>query len=299
LGGWVFCRDGWAGQRRYRQEVHSVATREAIARLCHGAQTPGFSPGFFDFTLKRRKQTPNPPPPPESPTQLTLHTSVIVLRSTPATLSEQDVRAMLKETGFFDFRRPSWRVSGLPSDYWHDPQGIVRVVYDRSTRLMWQKSGSEEGLSMETAKKYISKLNRYKFAGFTTWRLPTLEELMSLMKSRRQGQGLYISRIFDSKQDTIWTGDYSSQGGWYAHFQQGVCDPLEFRFAAYVRAVRTGKPRIEKHSERMLEYFINATRAAIIFKDENALIAAEAAFSACSKSDRIRCIDYLMQMGGT
>ena len=47
LGGWVFCRDGRKGRRRSGKEVHPPATRQPIDRLCHKAETPGFSPGSF------------------------------------------------------------------------------------------------------------------------------------------------------------------------------------------------------------------------------------------------------------
>ncbi len=54
LGGWVFCRDGRAGGRRSREEVHSQAFQGSITRLCQRAETPGFSPGsgFIVFILR-------------------------------------------------------------------------------------------------------------------------------------------------------------------------------------------------------------------------------------------------------
>ena len=49
LGGWVFCRDGREGRRRNSEEVYPSTTKQLIARLCHKAETPGFSPGSFHY----------------------------------------------------------------------------------------------------------------------------------------------------------------------------------------------------------------------------------------------------------
>jgi len=52
LGGWVFCRDGRKSRRRSGEEVYPPAAKQPIARLCHKAETPGFSPGSFHWKAK-------------------------------------------------------------------------------------------------------------------------------------------------------------------------------------------------------------------------------------------------------
>ncbi|MBW1695041.1 MAG: DUF1566 domain-containing protein, partial [Deltaproteobacteria bacterium] len=80
------------------------------------------------------------------------------------------------------------------------------TITDKSTGLMWQKAGSLEMLPNKTAKSYIQQLNKDKFAGYSDWRLPTIEELASLLKNKNSGS-LYIDSIFDKKQSRCWSID--------------------------------------------------------------------------------------------
>ncbi len=64
------------------------------------------------------------------------------------------------------------------------------VVIDHATGLMWQKSNRSGNK--------IEKLNRKQYAGCTDWRLPTLDELCSLLEPEYAYEsGLYINPVFD------------------------------------------------------------------------------------------------------
>ena len=54
---------------------------------------------------------------------------------------------------------------------------------DAATGLMWQKEGSDESVTWVGTKEYAESLNREHFAGYADWRIPTAEELASLLES--------------------------------------------------------------------------------------------------------------------
>ncbi len=111
------------------------------------------------------------------------------------------------------------------------------VVIDRATGLMWQKSGSDTYMTYPEVQAYIEQLNSSRFAGYSSWRLPTIAELMSLLEPERQSNGLYTDPIFDEHQVWCWSSDNCSSGGaWFAYFEAGLVDCLIS--SGYVRAVR-------------------------------------------------------------
>ncbi len=163
-------------------------------------------------------------------------------------LSEAAVQKILIRRDFYSKMRESDRKSyghpsGKGSANQYELPANKQLVYDRTNNLLWQKSGSEEFLNYEAAGKYIAQLNQDGFAGFNDWRLPTLEEALSLLKKKPQGeQGVYADPVFDEKVDWIWTADrHSLLKIWIVHFADGYCSTFDERSAGYVRAVRLGK----------------------------------------------------------
>lgn len=118
----------------------------------------------------------------------------------------------------------NWRPQAYIQNDYKDKETIV---IDHVTGLMWQKSGSAEYMTYEKAREYVQELNRRKFASYSDWRLPTIPELMSLLESEEQLNGLFINPIFDSKQLWCWSADkcLSDSGlpsaAWYAAFDFG------------------------------------------------------------------------------
>jgi hypothetical protein len=113
------------------------------------------------------------------------------------------------------------------------------VVIDHATGLMWHQSGSRDYMSWNNAKVWIRNLNRSGYAGYQDWRLPTLEEAISLLESGTRND-LYIHPVFNGEQWGIWTGDkLDSDGVWSVYFSLGnVRWNIKNR---YVRPVRTMK----------------------------------------------------------
>lgn len=167
---------------------------------------------------------------------------VLLLRYQPLqNYSLDDVKNMLKEKGFFDFR---WNDlgKGPKHDYEMIEQNGEKLVRDHATALVWQQGGSKESLTYNAAEEYVQELNRNKFARHNDWRLPTLEEAMSLIEPTTKNSDLYIDPVFGKNQLWIWTADKKSSGvAWIVYFSSGGCNYGVVDISEFVRAVRSGQ----------------------------------------------------------
>ncbi|MCP4106319.1 MAG: TIR domain-containing protein [Desulfobacteraceae bacterium] len=167
------------------------------------------------------------------------------LRNKPDSLSDKHVHLMLNKYGFFS-KKYKWTT-------WYNESKLFKneflvnengTVTDLATGLMWQKSGSTDCLYNKKAQKYINELNRERFAGYDDWRLPTIEELSSLIENRQMNENLYIHPIFDNRQQWCWSSDkravysYLTLESWQAYFNYGNVYNV-FKLPAFVRAVRS------------------------------------------------------------
>ena len=139
-------------------------------------------------------------------------TAILRLRSEPQTVPSEEAE---KTFGLDENRRPVKYIENQFED-----RG--KVVFDRDTGLIWQKSGSQNHLAYVKTREYIEQLNREGFAGHSDWRLPTIPELMSLLTPQKQTNGLYIDPIFDANQRWCWSADKGSSGSaWLVYFLIG------------------------------------------------------------------------------
>jgi len=112
------------------------------------------------------------------------------------------------------------------------------TITDYATGLMWQRLGSDTRLYFEQAVAYVQELNYRVFAGYSDWRLPTIEELKSLLIKQ---SGLFsIDPIFDGLYNNCWS---SSKSNSYYYdimlFDRGEVYPGGAHQSQYVvRAVR-------------------------------------------------------------
>ncbi|MDM8523209.1 DUF1566 domain-containing protein [Desulfococcaceae bacterium HSG8] len=145
-------------------------------------------------------------------------------------LSSEDVQAIISK---YDRDEPY-----MPGSRFRDNGD--GTVTDRKTGLMWDKSGGEEG-AYRKAGEYIGKLNRQGFAGYNDWRIPMLEELVSLVESKTVENRLKISPVFDGKLFKCWSSDvtyYSS--AWCISYSSGEISSYS-RIAGFnrIHAVRS------------------------------------------------------------
>ena len=168
-----------------------------------------------------------------------------VFRSEPSKLSQIEIQAVLVDKDLYDYRlNPEG--SGFKNDYEVLENG--KMVLDNASGLMWQQSGSDKQIYYSEVQSSIEVLNRQQFAGYNDWRLPTLEEAMSLMEPKKNIDGFYIDTVFEKKQRWIWTSDKPSDpssfllsSAWVVYFGLGGCSDLDVAGVnIYVRAVRRG-----------------------------------------------------------
>ncbi|HKJ65392.1 MAG TPA: DUF1566 domain-containing protein [Desulfopila sp.] len=95
------------------------------------------------------------------------------------------------------------------------------TVIDERTALQWQ-SGGIDICSNRTMNKKIKSVNDGNFAGFADWRLPTIEEAMSLMETERNFKGVYLHPCFSIAQPFVFVAAQRKPGGyWFVDYKQG------------------------------------------------------------------------------
>jgi phage baseplate assembly protein gpV len=73
-------------------------------------------------------------------------------------------------------------------------------------------------MEWDEAKEWVEDLNSEEgYAGYQDWRLPTVDETVSLLESSEKNGDLYIDPVFSKKQEWIWTGDKFE----YVNFEDG------------------------------------------------------------------------------
>jgi hypothetical protein len=124
------------------------------------------------------------------------------------------------------------------------------VVIDRATDLMWEQAGSGTDMLWKETKGYIDTINREGHAGFMDWRLPTAEELASLLEPIGENEGLYIDPLFDRRQIACWSSDesaielagsqtFKSPTVWGVDYKRGTVFLAKRLEGYYTRAVRS------------------------------------------------------------
>ena len=119
--------------------------------------------------------------------------------------------------------------SKIIHDYETDTIKDDKIVIDHATGLVWHQSGSFKNISWKRAKNWVAKLNENGYAGFSDWRLPTLEEAFSLLESGEENGNQFIDPVFDKTQSSIWTCDSSVSNAslsldraWSVNFNYGL-----------------------------------------------------------------------------
>ena len=129
-----------------------------------------------------------------------------------------------------------WRpLEYIANDFYDNRNGTVS---DAATHLIWQKSGSNDTLTWPAAHAYIEKLNDNAFAGLTNWRLPTIDELVSILTLPTNKDSYCIEEIFDRQRQWLWSSDRASfVAAWYVNVNLGYVAKQDFTCHFFLRAV--------------------------------------------------------------
>jgi hypothetical protein len=185
---------------------------------------------------------------------------VISLRSKPdGNISQSHYQALLRKYDFFDnmFNKNG----SFQNDFIDNGNGTIT---DRATGLMWQKGGSSRGLYLIETEDYIKKMNRDGFAGYRDWRIPTTDEIVSLMKQTKNSwRDLYIDSMFDKTQYACWSSDVGifniSTGhynAWFVSFEEGTAKQERTR-----NSVQSGTGADQNPEWRSISRYVRAVRS--------------------------------------
>lgn len=153
---------------------------------------------------------------------------------------------MIKKKGYYGLRLNP-KGTGIEHKF---EQRVQRdtVIYDAATGLTWQGGSKFEKKSWKDAQAYIDTLNTLTYGGYKDWRLPTLEEAMSLMEAQKvefdavRQDSLHINARFKDTPEILPAYQYDQDGSswvWAVNFEYGSCYERFASGAHYVRAVRS------------------------------------------------------------
>ena len=109
--------------------------------------------------------------------------------------------------------------------------------------LEWAKATSVDRLAFKDAEAYCKAL---RTNGHDDWRLPTIQELLSLVDYTRHDPAIDITQFPDTKPTWYWSSSPGASApadyAWLVDFDDGHSDGGHRGHPAFVRAVRSVVP---------------------------------------------------------
>lgn len=113
-----------------------------------------------------------------------------------------------------------------------------RLLKCIDTGLLWQREGAGFPLTWNKALEYIDYLNARKWQGTDQWRLPTLEELYSMLQPPSLIRDFCLESHFAENIHWIWSSDIcTKKKAWMVDMQESYIQALDKDGAASVCAV--------------------------------------------------------------
>ncbi len=111
-----------------------------------------------------------------------------------------------------------------------------KTVVDHSTGLAWQRHGSRYPLTFADAHSYVEQLNREQYNGCNQWRVPTVNELLSLLPEGDE------QNIFPESAGRpvkwVWSCDrHGNHESWYVNMDMRFAGVQDVNCLNHVHAV--------------------------------------------------------------
>lgn len=137
---------------------------------------------------------------------------------TPKVLSESNVTEIIKKSGLFD---SLYNPTGKAFENRFEPIENNTIIFDHASGLMWQRSGSAP-TAYQNISNWLQGVRDQNFGNYADWRLPTVEEILTLLEDRKQENGLFLNLLFDNRQKIVWTADMkNATQAWAMFFASG------------------------------------------------------------------------------
>lgn len=144
------------------------------------------------------------------------------------------LRSLFRERDIY-CRKSSW------SGAWANPSGgrlrrtdakyafLDSVVVDSTGRLVWQRFSTHKYLQYGETEGCIARMNARGWQGASDWRVPTIEELMTLLSPDKNAHGLYLSPSWNCNASDLWScnsacDSLSVNWIWVVRLHHGRCN---------------------------------------------------------------------------
>jgi len=135
----------------------------------------------------------------------------------------------------------------LNLDTWMRPLGLANhrfeIIEEKllscpAAKLLWQKEGSGHLLNWDDSCHYVANLNQIEWQGYQNWRLPTIEELATLLYSPAKRRRIDPSSYLPPAIHWIWSSDTSDSGkAWVTDLHESFFQTMDKDAMASVCAV--------------------------------------------------------------